>query len=94
MAKIWKYQLTMSASPQPVNMPTGAQLLWFGFQQNEPVVWALVDPGLIGETRWLQVVGTGQEISDEGLSGHVGTVQEGPYVWHLFEVFAPKGQEA
>jgi hypothetical protein len=91
---VWKFDVT---EPGPVSMPKGAQILHFGAQPSGgsptqlPVsrlyVWALVDPNAETEERLFAVVGTGQEWREDPTTGmrHVGSTQDGPFVWHLFE---------
>ena len=86
--RIYKYPLVIKCS-QEIALPEGAKILTFQMQDRSPFIWALVDPDASLESRTFRVVGTGHELwPDEGSYDHVGTVQQGPFVWHLFEMTA------
>ncbi len=87
MRAVWKFPLGR-ASIQDVQMPRDAQILHVGLQGGWLNVWAGVDPVFRDDTvpRRIQVVGTGHEELPDNV-WHLGTVQQGPYVWHVFEVF-------
>ena len=82
MLTIWKYPLTLRGLT--IDMPAGATILTVQLQDETPTIWALVDPDRPCETRTFTIVGTGHRVPD-GL-GYVGTFQQPPFVWHLFEV--------
>jgi|WetSurMetagenome_2_1015567.scaffolds.fasta_scaffold144668_5 hypothetical protein len=79
--KIYKYSLELALSPI-VTMPKGAEVLSVGVQHDIIVLWAKVDP--MAANRWYQfyVVGTGYDAPDN--AKYIGTVQQGPFVWHIF----------
>lgn len=83
MAAIWKFQLKFSASMQKVSAPRLGKAVFFGIQNGVYCVWAKVQPGEPDRERQFQIVGTGDEIPLNWR--HVGTVQNGDYVWHLFQ---------
>lgn len=92
MRAIWKFPLSILPTTE-VDMPAGAKILRLGTQDNEPVLWALVDadPAVPKEPRRFAHVPTGQGIVDEaGVMEYVGTYQIdlGPdeFVGHVFEV--------
>jgi len=69
-----------------LGMRKGADVCYFGMQDGEPMIWALVDTEEIEtETRLFRFVGTGQEIRDS-IKEYVGSVIDGRFVWHLYEV--------
>jgi hypothetical protein len=87
MSTIWKYPLHTPNGE--IQMPKGAQILHVGDQGGQITLWAKVDPH--AETGWLRVsiLGTGHEIPlDAG--EHLGTVQQPPYVWHIFGLWIRK----
>ena len=47
-------------------------------------LWALVDDAKPSEIRKISVVGTGWNI-DGNPGTYIGTVQDGMYVWHVFD---------
>lgn len=83
---IWKFPLA-ALGRNAVYMPVHSQILAVQMQAGVPTLWALVQPDADRETRRFETVGTGQPLSDD-LDGHgyIGTIQQGPYVWHVFEV--------
>lgn len=85
---VWKYELPLDAGPlYRVRMPYGSGIVAFQIQHGVPTIWADVNP-LETETeeRILRIVGTGH-VEVAPLSMYRGTVQIGPFVWHLFEEF-------
>jgi hypothetical protein len=81
---ILKYPLT-TWNPQEVSMPAGAEVLCLQMQQDVPTLWALCDPAASSETRVFERHGTGWQIDDADKLKYVGTAQDGPFVWHIFE---------
>jgi len=80
MKTIWKYQIAVMA-----RMPKGAEILTVQMQNEEPCVWAVVEPDAEKENRYLEVFGTGQPIHEDVERRYIGTFQQPPFVWHLFE---------
>lgn len=81
MKTIWKFQL-----PSPlcvIEMPAGATVIRVGRQGASICLWAIVETDNPMETRSFATVGTGHRIPPE--SRHLGTWDDGPFVWHLFE---------
>lgn len=81
---VYKYPLTLSANEQQISMPFGGQILHVHEQNGVPTLWVLVRPQRTEEIRRFYLYGTGDPIAH----GHVyvGSVHDGPYVWHIFEV--------
>jgi hypothetical protein len=81
---VWKFEVA-AGDVVRVPMPAGARVLHVGTQRPRHLcVWAEVD-GLAGlvERRFL-VRGTGHPLpADRG--PHLGTVIDGPFVWHVYE---------
>ena len=67
----------------PVQMPVNAKVLHVDMQNSMLTLWALVDLSNRIENRYFSVYGTGIEILKEGY--YIGTVKDGPFVWHIFE---------
>lgn len=80
---IWKFDLTMADS-QIVWMPTNARILTVQMQRGIPCVWAVVDEYEETEPRVIRIFGTGNPY-DANAAHYIGTVQNGPLVWHVFE---------
>jgi hypothetical protein len=88
---IHKYLLQFDHEINQTNLllPVGAEVLCFDYQREEPYLWIRhvqnpTQPSVAKETRTFQIVGTGWEFPLP--KQHIGTVQQGPYVWHCFEV--------
>jgi len=82
---IWKYGLEITDA-QSVRMPFGAVVLGVGAQGDALVMWARHDADeKRREHRAFLVLGTGNGFPVEVLGCHVGSVQMGPFVWHVFE---------
>ena len=83
--EIWKFPLGVGRNV--FEMPLGARLLSVGEQQGHVVLWAAVEPLAEPCERVVWVVGTGHKHAalTGDLSGFVGTVQVGEFVWHVFE---------
>lgn len=83
MAKqIWKYSLE-----NVIEMPKGAEILTIDIQNGQMFnaqMWVKVDTENEVEKRMFEVIGTGQNFDDTNKK-YVGTYQEGPFVWHVFE---------
>lgn len=84
MQTIWKYPLEGLVAT--VRMPHNAQILTVQMQQGVPCLWALVDPDAPTAARRFVARGTGQDADGLDARAYCGTVQQGGFVWHLFEV--------
>lgn len=91
MKTIWKFPLTVT-DVQIVMMPPGAEILSVEIQGGIICLWALID--VKKETQLevphqIEIVGTGNPMQqiDHWLSRKfIGTVQQGQFVWHIFEI--------
>lgn len=94
MKAIFKYKLVLNGNPQTVMMPEGAAILSVQFQGSNGIVgdicvWAMVDASQLQLPHVFYVFGTGQPLPDifdvwTLKNRHLGTVQQGPFVWHVF----------
>lgn len=80
---IFKYQLNSAVN----HLPQGAKILSAQVQNDQICIWALVDPDRPLVMRKLKIFGTGQPLPVHGPieAVFVGTVQQGIYVWHIFD---------
>lgn len=87
---IWKYNLSYSIIFS-LEIPQGFETLCVDMQAGEPCLWALVDPDAKKINYEFKCMGTGHEFSSEIVEQHsyLGTVQEGPFVWHYFKKLKP-----
>lgn len=92
MKTIHKYTLAVDVlQPQVVMMREGDQILDAQWQHNEGCicVWAIVDPDMPMVPHSFFISGTGQKLP-EGFdsyqkgSSYISTIQDGPWVWHVF----------
>lgn len=88
MRTIWKYNLSRT-DLQKIQMPIDAELLYVD-NQGGPTLWALVDTDNPSVERLICIVGTGHPIPGPEISGrfayaYVGSVLDGPFVWHIFD---------
>ena len=94
MKTIWKVELAPNRT-QSVSLPRGGQLLTVqSLGDNAPVLWALVDPDLPAEERYLGIYTTNTALPDEP-GRYIGTflIYEGSLEFHLFEMTAPPSAE-
>ncbi len=86
---IWKFPLRLT-DVQIVMMPAGADILAVGVQSEGIVMWARVDPAETKRQGYkVAIVGTGHPAPDQADSNYVGTVFDGPFVWHIFTEKGP-----
>lgn len=83
MKTIWKFELTRLQLCH-IRMPVGAKIVRLARQGESICMWAVVEPTNDLEERKFTTVGTGQPIPK--VSRYVGTWDDPPFVWHLFEL--------
>ena len=66
-----------------VEMPAGARIVLVDRQHGVPTLWAEVSLDHDMERRLFVLYGTGQKIDDDDV--WVGSFQDPPYVWHVYE---------
>jgi hypothetical protein len=81
--QIWKY--TLSGIISNIEMPLDAEILTVQLQNGQPTIWALVNSKNELENRNFAIVGTGNPFDDTNHK-YIGTFQDSPFVWHLFEI--------
>ena len=87
--KVFKYRLEMTDGWQTVEMPAGARVVMVGSHWSNssskgfPMIWAEVTEGAPMERRLFRIYGTGHKIDDNDV--WVGSFQQPPYVWHVYE---------
>lgn len=85
MKTIYKYTVPITWTDHEVEMPKGAQILStdVGDPFENILIWAVVDTNAPLEVRRLEIRGTGHPLGEVG--DFIATVQDPPYVWHVFE---------
>ena len=71
-----------------ISMPESAEVFYLGYQGNVLTMWAIVDTDSPNVNRRFSLYGTGWPIEDADL-GYIGSVFDGPFVWHVFERYSP-----
>ena len=87
--RMLKYQVSSDTSQQvTVEMREGATIRAVGMQNHQIHVWAEtpIKANPLTVTRTFRVVATGSDLPDPG--NYVGTVFDGPWVWHVCEVWS------
>lgn len=78
---IYKYDL-----PAPscrVMMPADSRILSLQYQNGVACVWALLSNGAVQDAEFaFDIYGTGHSIASD--AEYIGTLQQGPFVWHYF----------
>lgn len=85
--RVWKYGLSISGV-NVLRMPDGAEPLSVQMQDGVPCLWALVEDDYEATERTFSFAGTGHAIPATLVTDYIGTIQQGPFVWHLFELTA------
>lgn len=83
MKKIYKFTLEINHE-QEIEIPDDGEILSVQMQHGEPQIWVLVNPENFTVKRRFRIFGTGHDVTGE--LKFIGTFQNGPFVWHLFEV--------
>ncbi len=85
MVRIFKYPIALE-DEQLVKMPHNAKILSVQEQKGKICLWAMIAGGLPSTCeRKIFIYGTGHEIKYPERKAYIGTVQQGPLVWHVFE---------
>ena len=82
MKRIYKYELKEGS----VEMPIGAKILSTQTQNDRPYIWTLVDIDAECEFRNFAIVGTGHDFPEADDFTYINTIQDSPFVWHIFEL--------
>ena len=87
MRTIWKYELDITDS-QTLEMPINADILTVQIQRETAQLWALVNPELSKENRYIQIYGTGHNVTEDLDLKYISTIQlqSGDLIFHIFEV--------
>lgn len=84
MRTIYKYELKIT-DKQEIDIPDKFRILSVQLQNDIICVWAIVHTEREQLPTLFHIVGTGHPLSHHWTAkDHIGTVQQGPYVWHVF----------
>ena len=89
--QIWKFEIKLDN--HSIEMPKGARILSVGVQDHlseSIMIWAMVDPEAPSCRRVFAICRTGHSIFPQApvwqnKLSFLGTVQQGPLVWHVFD---------
>lgn len=87
MQTIYKYPLQIT-DLQTLWLPAGAEVLTVQVQRDEVYLWAIVNLDLPPtDERVFETIGTGGPVVSGGdiRRRYIATVQQSPFVWHVFE---------
>ena len=87
MRKVFKYPLygVINASVDISTSNCFDNPIFFSLQAGIPTLWfEEPKPGKDQYSRTFHVYGTGQEIPN--LAKHIASWEDGPFIWHLYEV--------
>lgn len=87
MKTIWKFTFSVADS-FTVSMPAGAEFLHVAMQRDLSCMWLSVDDQAFQVLRRFAVQGTGRLLGEARREDvrYLGTFQNGPFVWHLFDL--------
>jgi hypothetical protein len=86
-ARMLKYRISAEQEQTTVAMRAGTIIQAIGIQRpHEICLWAEVPNVLPIVTRTFRVVPTGGDVPPRTHGHYVGTVFDGPFVWHVYEV--------
>jgi hypothetical protein len=92
MFVIHKYPISLSADGQYILMPADAQVLHVGMQNGVICLWAKHEANTYPVApRAVRTVGTGHQFLFADELSYVGTIQDPPFVWHIFVERSPHG---
>lgn len=83
--KIFKYEIPIKDKFN-LELPAYSKILSFQVKNNIPSIWVLVDEQKGLKYKYFTLVGTGHDFEHHpDVMTFIGTIQLGPFVWHLFE---------
>lgn len=82
MRTIYKYPIDIVLGRQDLRIPHDRKFLAFQLQEEAPTVWYEVEEEGRYETVAHFIYGTGHDIQTK--KKYLGTIQQGPFVWHLY----------
>lgn len=83
MRIIYKYPVAIGANE--IKLPKRSTALAVQVQRDELFMWASIDPEQKEHgTLYVNVIGTGHPYDERTVGDHWCTVQQGPFVWHVF----------
>jgi hypothetical protein len=85
MKVIYKYPMKLDLY-QTIKLPKNARILSIQLQNDEICMWVLTATEITSDIdRVFMIVGTGTSDRVGEFDEYIATVQQGGYVWHIFE---------
>jgi len=83
--KVYKYPFEISSLVE-VAIPKDHKILLVECQGQHPCIWAQVNLPSPTVVKRFRIYGTGHEIDPFETISHVASFQQGPFVWHMYEI--------
>lgn len=83
--KIYKYVLGIGWENQAIKMPKHSVILSIQVQNTQICVWAEVEENQPIVDKVFVIIGTGHSFDKDILGQYLATVQQGEFVWHIYE---------
>jgi hypothetical protein len=84
MSRMLKYRISANQDQTTISIRAGADIRAVGVQlPREVCLWAEVPDDTPVQARTFTIIGTGDDVP---AGAYVGTVFDGPFVWHIYEV--------
>jgi hypothetical protein len=84
MNTIYKYPFVID-DLFTLELPLGHQVLSFQYQGSIPCLWIMVNPENKKQIVRFRVIGTGHSIKDAHRLEFIASMQDAPFVWHIFK---------
>lgn len=84
---VWKYPIKLGYIPTPhtvVDMAPNSKIIHVDVQNHQIAIWVEATDGPETEKRTFTIVGTGRVVKETWV--HVGSVLDGDFAWHVYEV--------
>lgn len=91
MVRIYKYKI----GPDKLSEYVGrfAVILKVDWQGDDLCVWCLIDDSFPESKIKFHIIPTGYEFELKSTMKYVDTIQDGPYVWHVFYELLERGKQ-
>lgn len=81
------YKFPINNNSQRILLPADAKPLKVAMQYDTATMWVQLDPDAPKVERCFEVYGTGHPIGSDKRREFIDTYFDGPFVFHVFEVF-------
>ena len=92
MKRIWKFPLVRDSGKQDILLPVYSTVIHVGMQDSHLHIWVEVNQDTsMSRRKYFRVIATGEAFTDEDKMLYIGTVHDGPYIWHVYQYKEKKG---